>query len=309
VTQNPLTVPPATASAPSAPAAAVVTQIGPGAESVLGAALAAVVACPVPAARRWWVTVERTQIEVHAAGAPHVATPVGAATRVWAGAAVFAARLAVAVSGFRPVTTLLPVGVPRSVVAIVRRGAAAPPTRAEQLLFAALLARPGPHGRPPVPPAAARAHLRGACDAEGVRSRTAVTPEERGRLRALLPAVPDPPEEGLLLLLGTDHDLPISGLRAGQGLQRVMCTASALGARGAVLAGPVELAQIGVPGRAGAGLGLVPQVLVHVGVPPAVVDGSPDTGSEGPAPGDRSHCRRPVRAGEPREQELEEGTP
>jgi hypothetical protein len=269
-------------------------------EPVLEAVLAAVAPQPVPAARRWWVTADRTAVEVHAAGAPHLALPMAAATRVAAGAAVLAVRLAMAATGFRPVTALLPEGLPRSVVAIVRRGPVATQTRVECALFTAMLAGCGT--RPPAPVAAVRGLLRSAADAEGVRLRTAVTPEERARLRITIPSgVGAIPEEGIVALLGTDHDVPVGDLQAGQALQRVLWTATALGLAGTVLAGPVELAGARTSIRQRGAFGVVPQVLVHVGAP------GPLTGPEDPPDRDRSHCRRPGRPGEPRDEEVEEG--
>jgi hypothetical protein len=279
---------------------------GPDLEAALEVALAAVSPRPVPGARRWWVTAEQTGIEVHAAGAVHLPTPVAAATRVGAGAALFAVRLAVAVSGFRPVTTLLPGGVPRSVVAIVRRGGVAAPTRVERVLFSALLARSEVLPRAEVPLPAVRGMLRAACDAEGVRLRTAITREERVRLLARLPAS-RVPVHGLLVLLGTDNGLPAGGLQAGQGLQRVLWSARASGAVAMVLAGRGELGQVGPPTRPDPGLGIVPHVLVHIGSPRGMAE-TLETASEDPLPGDRSHCHRAGRQGEPRGQELEEGS-
>jgi hypothetical protein len=216
---------------------------------------------------------------------------------------VLAVRLAVAAAGFRPVTTLLPRELPRSVVAVVRRGAMASPTRVERVLFTAMLARRG--ARPPatVPVAAARGLLRRAADAEGVRLRTAVMPDEHARLLALLPSGMGPvPTGGIVALLGTDHDAPVCGMQAGEGLQRVLWTATALGLVGTVLAGPVELAGARSSVRPRGAFGLVPQVLVHIDALDRLA------GSEDPPPGDRSHFRRPARPVEPREQELEEGS-
>jgi hypothetical protein len=227
--------------------------------TVLDAVLDAVPPRPFATAHRWWVIVERSEIEVHVAGAPHGASPADAATRVAAGTALLAVRLAVASSGYRPVTTLLPGGLARSAVAVVRPGVPAPPTPVERVLFAALCTPRSGMSRAEVPLPAVRARLRAAADAERLLLRTAATAEERARLFAHLPARPVP-AGGLLVLLTTEHGLPVSGLRAGQGLQRVLCTAGTLGLLATVLAGPAELWPPGRPPRPGA----VPQVLVHV---------------------------------------------
>jgi hypothetical protein len=269
-------------------------------DPVLEAALAAVAPQPVPGARRWWVTRDHTAVEVHAAGSPHLAVPMVAATRVAAGAAVLAVRLAMAAAGFRPVTTLLPKGLPRSVVAVVRRGPVATPTRVECALFTAMFAGCGT--RPPAPVAAVRGLLRSAADAESVRMHTAVTREDRARLLiGIPPAAGAVPEVGIVGLLATDHDALVGGLQAGQALQRVLWTATALGLVGTVLAGPVELAEARKSTRPKGAFGVVPQVLVHIGAPDR------RTGPEDPPGRDRSHCRRPAPPGEPRDQQLEEG--
>jgi hypothetical protein len=213
-----------------------------------------------PGARRWWVTTKDDGIELHTQWAPHVSTPVLRSTRVAAGTALLAVRLAVAVSGTRPVTTVLPGGLSRGLLAIVRCGTVARPTRAERVLFDSLARTRRPDREISV--SLAMPLLRSAAEAEGAWLRT-VDPAECDRLRALLPddRARNVPPGALLAVLGSHGELPAGDLRAGQGLQRVRCAARALGLAATVLAGPAGL----VPARrAGVVPGLVPQVLVQV---------------------------------------------
>jgi hypothetical protein len=71
---------------------------------------------------------------------------------------------------------------------------------------------------------------------------------------------------------------PVLRAMAGQALQRLFCTASALGVTAGVLAGPQELGAD--PRAAAAGIGLTEQVLVRVG-PPDEAGGA----EQGPLPG------------------------
>jgi hypothetical protein len=225
--------------------------------AALDAALTQVAAAPISGARRWWVTTKGDGIELHSVWAPHIPAPVLRATRVATGTALLAARLAVAVSGSRPVTTLLPGERPRGVLAIVRCGTVAGPTRAERVLFDAL-ARARRPGRV-APVALAMPLLRSAAEAEGAWLRTVIDPADGDRLRGLPPGDPAGivPPGGLLAVLGSHGELPQGDIRAGQALQRVLCTARALGVAVSVLAGPVDLPP-------GGHAGLMPQVLVQV---------------------------------------------
>jgi hypothetical protein len=72
---------------------------------------------------------------------------------------------------------------------------------------------------------------------------------------------PDPGEVGR----GTVR--PSADLVAGQGLQRLLCTARALGVTVTVLAGPVELGEPELSGVPGGKRGLMPQVLMQVTPP------------------------------------------
>ncbi len=214
-----------------------------------------------PGARRWWVSTKDDGIELHTQWAPHVSTPVLRSTRVAAGSALLAVRLAVAVSGTRPVTTLLPGGRARGLLAIVRCGTVDRPTRAERVLFDSLVRARRPDREISV--ALAMPLLRSAAEAEGAWLRTVVDPAECDRLRALLPddRAGNAPSGALLAVLGSHGELPAGDLRAGQALQRVRCTARALGLAATVLAGPAGLVRAR---RAGMVPGLVPQVLVQV---------------------------------------------
>lgn len=224
----------------------------------LDAALAEVTDRPFAGARRWWVVSKNGGIELHVTWAPHLHAPALRATRVAAGSALLAVRLAVAVSGFRPVTALLPGGRTRGVLAIVRCGAPAEPTRAERVLFDALV-RPRPAAAR-VPATLALPQLRSAVETEGAWLRTVVDPADGERLRRLVPGEPVP--GSLLAVLGSHGELPAADLVAGQGLQRLLCTANALGVPVDVLGGPVDL---GERPRTGAGFGLAEQVLVRIG--------------------------------------------
>jgi hypothetical protein len=140
--------------------------------AALDASLTEVAAGPFSSALRWWVASKGDGIELHVTWALHVPARVLRATRVAAGTALLAVRLAVAVSGFRPVTTLLPGGRNRGVLSIVRCGTPSGPTRAERVLFDVLV-RAGRTG-PAVPVALAMPQLRSAVEAEGAWLRTVV---------------------------------------------------------------------------------------------------------------------------------------
>jgi hypothetical protein len=227
----------------------------------LDASLAEIATRPFAGVRRWWVVSKNGGIELHVSWAPHLPAPALRATRVAAGSALLAVRLAVAVSGFRPVTTLLPGGRTRGVLAIVRCGTAAGPTRAERVLFDALVGARRPDVAVPV--SLAMPQLRSAVETEGAWLRTVADPADGERLRRLLPAdSADTAPGSLLAVLGSHGELPAADLVAGQGLQRLLCTASALGVAADVLVGPVEL---GERPRTGAGIGLTEQVLVQIG--------------------------------------------
>jgi hypothetical protein len=233
--------------------------------AAVDACLTEVAARPFPGARRWWVVSRGGGIELRTAWAPHLPAPVLRATRVAAGSALLAVRLAVGASGFRPVTALLPSGRVRGVLAIVRCGIPSGPTRDERVLFETLVGARMPE--PGVPVALAMPQLRSAVEAEGAWLRTVVDSADGERLRRL--PVGDPadiaPPGSLVAILGSHGELPAADLMAGQALQRLFCTASALGVSAGVLAGPQELGAD--PQAADAGIGMTEQVLVRV-MPP-----------------------------------------
>jgi hypothetical protein len=176
--------------------------------AALDASLTEVAAGPFSSALRWWVASKGDGIELHVTWALHVPARVLRATRVAAGTALLAVRLAVAVSGFRPVTTLLPGGRNRGVLSIVRCGTPSGPTRAERVLFDVLV-RAGRTG-PAVPVALAMPQLRSAVEAEGAWLRTVVDSADGERLRRLLPddSADVVPPGSLLAILGSHGDLP-----------------------------------------------------------------------------------------------------
>lgn len=237
----------------------------PALAAALDACLTEVAARPFPGARRWWVVSRGGGIELHTAWAPHLTAPAIRATRVAAGSALLAVRLAVAASGFRPFTALLPGGRVRGVLAVVRRGTPARPTRAERVLFEALVGPRRPE--PGVPVALAMPQLRSAVEAEGAWLRTVVDSADGERLRRLPASDPAdiPPPGSLVAILGSHGEQPAADLMVGQALQRLLCTASALSVTAGVLAGPVELGA--GPRAADAGIGLTEQVLVQVRPP------------------------------------------
>ncbi|MBN9102776.1 MULTISPECIES: nitroreductase family protein [unclassified Pseudonocardia] len=87
---------------------------------------------------------------------------------------------------------------------------------------------------------------------------------------------PDGPEfdaSPLVLVISTPHDLPTAHLRAGQAMQRVLLTATALGLASSVLSAPVEVGHVRRELGRLAGRDVHPQILVRVGHgdgPPAV---------------------------------------
>jgi hypothetical protein len=192
----------------------------------------------VPGARRWWIESIPRGVELHGEVGLTQDVIGTRETRVAAGAGLFAAHLAVAALGIRPVTTLLPrPGRPR-LLAVLRHGAEQPPTPAERSLHAALRGTVGPV---PAEPQALRAFLRRAADAEGVWLHSPAGTGGRAALRAVLRGCVEVPADGLLVLLATPHDLPQCQLRAGRALERLLLTAAVLGHTGTVLAGPGRL--------------------------------------------------------------------
>jgi len=237
------------------------------------AALTETTEMPFAEAGRWRVVGSSDGIEVRAAVNVHLPVAAQRLTRVAAGPALLAVRLAIAVSGFRPFTTSLPDPQRPRVLAVVRCGAARAPSQAERALFAELVNAPREQegesrsdGLRVVLPL-----LRRAADAEGVWMRTVSAPGDRRRLLAgqpTVPAVPGAGEQPLLLVIGSYGGLPSGDLHAGQAMQRALLTARSFGLRATVLAGPTGLAtlwrRIGVPDSSP---GLLPQVVLQVGAP------------------------------------------
>jgi hypothetical protein len=200
------------------------------------------------------------------------AVPNGAAaraTRIGGGAALFSLRLAVAGRGRRPVVTLLPDPNRPRVLAVIRPGPRAGVRPDERRLLFALAGDAPPSDGPawPIPPTA-RHLLRRAAEAEGIWSHQLLRPDERDAVIEALPpgTGADAERAVMLILIATTHDSPTAQLQAGQALQRMLLTATALGVDAAVLAGPAELAPITTATPAlSVGRGTVPQVLLTVG--------------------------------------------
>ncbi len=72
-------------------------------------------------------------------------------------------------------------------------------------------------------------------------------------------------DDPLVLLVGTVGDRPVDQVRAGQALQRVLLTATALGLASSVVSAPVELPATRTALAALLGTGVHPQILVRVG--------------------------------------------
>ncbi|MFC4950750.1 hypothetical protein [Pseudonocardia sp. GCM10023141] len=197
-------------------------------------------------------------------------SPAGAAAvRVAAGAALLNMRLTVAAMGDRPVTTLLPDPARPRVLAVVRRGKRSDPTPAERELADTIgrAARRCPEiGLRPVPDGI-RNLVRRAAEAEGVWLRSVVDAGDREQLIGAVPSVGGRRCSGLVAVIGSNYDVPAMQLRVGQGVQRVVLTAVALGFAARVVAWPPDLrAALGLPGSVG-GPGLCPQAILEVGWP------------------------------------------
>ncbi|GAA2570102.1 nitroreductase [Pseudonocardia hydrocarbonoxydans] len=219
--------------------------------------------------------------------------------RLSCGAALLTLRLAVAAQGVRTVVTLLPDPARPRIVATLYPAGVVQPTSDETALFAAVPHRRS-HRVPFAPRRVSAAHrllLRRAAEVEGAWLHAVDEPDERRRVRDLLlqahrhqwvdpgfraewrsrtpepvqpgdrPARTDTDPSALLLVLGTRHDLPVAQLRAGQALQRVLLTATALGLVSSVLSAATEVrVSREVLGRM-YGPGLHPQIIVRVGHP------------------------------------------
>ena len=230
--------------------------------TVLGVAACAATAPQFPDSTHWWAKVVRDGLELRATGGLLVTAPAGRLTRVAVGAALLAARLAMAVAGARPHTTLLPDPRRPALLAVLRPGGAAEPNRDERVLHRALVCpEPLAPGRPVGP---ALPLLRRAADAERAWLRTVTDRADRNRLLAVLGREEeDSDPEAVLIVLGS-HSGPAGEIRAGQALRRVLLTAQALGLHGDIVAGPVDLSGVRAREVPGAGIGLLPQVVLEV---------------------------------------------
>jgi Nitroreductase family len=79
----------------------------------------------------------------------------------------------------------------------------------------------------------------------------------------------------LVLVIGTQHDLPVAHLCAGQAMQRVLLTATAIGLSCSVLSAPVEVDRVRRDLARLTGPDMHPQILVRVGHGDAVPAATP----------------------------------
>lgn len=246
------------------------TNPGVAVESDLNPALeAAEMAAAMPGPHLWHVRAVDRGVEIRVPAAGRVPAG-GSAVRgalITTGRALFTMRLALANAGFRPVTTLAPYPNRPAVVAILRYGAAAAPTPDERALYAALIGR-GRYPRRLVTGPGLLPLLRRAAETEGAWLRGADSPDEREALAARLPdelvrGIRDP--RYLPILLGTHHDEQSARLQAGEALERVVLTASALELEALVRAVPVTLTSAPAAKSAFLERGLTPQALLLVG--------------------------------------------
>lgn len=221
--------------------------------------------------------------------------------RLSCGAGLLTLRLAVAAQGLRTVVGLLPDPTRPGLVATLHPAGAVAPTPEEVALFAVV-----PERRSSRAPVAGRpvstAHrrlLRRAAEVEGGWLHAVDDPDERQRVGELLsqahrhqwvdpgfraewrarigplagvvdhsgPARTDHDPAALLLVLGTAHDQPTAQVRAGQALQRVLLTATALGLASSVVSTATEVRTSREALGRMYGPGLHPQILVRVGHP------------------------------------------
>jgi hypothetical protein len=198
------------------------------------------------------------------AGAP--LSEVGARTvRLTAGAALANMRLGIAALGHRPVVTLLPRTTGRSVLAVLRRGAAAEPTPIERAL-ATVMASAAVF-LPPVADVPAPAGLllraRAAVEAEGLWLRT-VEPYDRARLARMDAGIAALPAAARLMAIGGNHDVPVEHIRAGASLQTLVLTVRLLGGAVTVAGWPTDVARCMRSGGSRHFPGPHPYVLVAV---------------------------------------------
>lgn len=217
----------------------------------------------LPGARPIWVSATGSVLEVrtHVSRDHAVLGPGLRQARIRAGAAVLDLRLVMAVRGRGPIVALLPDEARPGLLAVLYRGAPAPPTPQDRALHAAL--RAGPARRSPPAAGPVRLVLRRAAETEGCwlfpvaegpvlpRLARALTAEDAARLTT---------PGATAFVVGGYRDRAEAQVRAGQAMQRVLLTARGLGLTGAALATdvPVSARELG-PFR-----GLRPQVLLVV---------------------------------------------
>ncbi|GAA4542168.1 hypothetical protein GCM10023175_17100 [Pseudonocardia xishanensis] len=162
------------------------------------------------------------------------AEPPARLARTAGGAALYAARIALAAHGRRAVVTTP--GTP-GLIAVVRPGVAAAPRPAERAAYAVL--RHGPHPTVRLRPRAVVPHVRRAAEAEGawlgvVELRPGATLGPHWRTDR------EPVGESVTVLLDVPGESPWVEVQAGQAIQAVVLTAGAAGLHAAVLAAPAD---------------------------------------------------------------------
>lgn len=241
----------------------------------------------LPGARPWWVAQHDSALELRTATVH--GRSAGAAglreTRISAGAALFAMRLALAAQGCRPYVALLPDPERPEVLALRRRGAPEPARPLERRLLA--LVDAPPVDREPVAPDSVRYALRRAAVAEGAWLRSAADPAGLAAMAAQLGT--RLPQAALYVLLGGDGDVAVGHVRTGQALHRVLLTAAWLGLPGRVLGGPAGLLPPG--GRPVDARAPRPLVLLGIGTPEP--PGGPRRDQRPGDPGRTAGCARP----------------
>jgi hypothetical protein len=269
--------------------------------AALDVAVKAATAPQFPEVDHWWVSAVGGCVKLRAA--THIAclpAPAQRLTRIAAGTALLAARLAMAAAGVRSYTMLAPDAHRPALLALLQPAAAAEPTPAERALYHALAWPEPPWPGRRVGPALPL--LRRAADAEGAWLCTVCDPLDRSRILAAASHESEPVSDSVLLMLGSPGGGPVGEIRVGLALRRVLLTAQALGLGGMVLAGPVELSEErlrdlrGVGGRQ-----MPPQILLAVGAHPhAELEASPRTAALGRPPAStrsaRSRTHRPAGA-------------
>ena len=197
-----------------------------------------------PGGRAWQLNPIDGGAQIVAGGPDGSRSDVGSRTiRLTAGAALATMRLGIATIGRRPVVSLMPEAIGRTVLAVLRHGAQAGPTPTER----ALAAMVGPAGRslPMVSdlpaPAGLQMHARAAVEAEGLWLRT-IDEAGRAQLADVAPQIAHLPSAARLMAIGGNHDVPVEHIRAGCALQNLVLTVRLLGGTVAPVGWPADLA-------------------------------------------------------------------